>query len=279
MSNQFNLHVSVSTDLDVDSDIESTTLYPHRNSVFDNTNVVTKYMPMPSTSFLDIVDPKKSSSNHFSMWELLTKRNQTKGNEIGIDTTVEFTDANDGAEKLLRECTSVSKKSMTNDEFAKMTDYLSRLLAFYQDKASDSNREEVDFKYKARIVSSRGAAGQRCDRWHYDHVPLRLVASLVGPGCVYIPKENEDKHPTSLNRKALNGLDEADTKRANKMILSHGEDHVAIQARAGDAVLILGRAWEDYGINGVKAAPHKSPLLALGQLRVLLTVDVVPHVI
>ena len=129
---------------------------------------------------------------------------------------------------------------------------------------------------KARIVSSIGSAGQKCPRWHVDHVPLRLIISLAGPGCIYVPIEKEkemqmqmqmnnngngsnngnnkngDSHGNiygngngnGVNRDALNGLEESDNMLANNIILPNGEENLAVYASEGDAVLLTGRAWE-----------------------------------
>jgi Protein of unknown function (DUF1826) len=44
-----------------------------------------------------------------------------------------------------------------------------------------------------RIVSSRGtAAGTKCPLWHVDHVPVRWIQALVGPGCEYVADSLHD---------------------------------------------------------------------------------------
>ena len=149
------------------------------------------------------------------------------------------------------------------------------------------------YKYKARLVSSRGTTGQKCPRWHIDHVPLRLVMTLDGPGPMYVPFQIEDESSLSLplplplhpqmvvDRSALNGLEIEDTEQANSVILPRGEEGVAVTASVGEAILLMGKAWEKKDDNSamdsrVLAVPHRSPEIEDGQLRVLITVDVIP---
>merc|ERR1712071_719109 len=111
------------------------------------------------------------------------------------------------------------------------------------------------------MVSSLGPIGTKCPRWHIDHVPIRLVMSLVGPGCVYLPHEYEiqrnNHHDISynLNRDALNSLDEDNTELANRILVPsdiHNNDdnndnnnnnnnnknkNVIVKANTGDVVL------------------------------------------
>ena len=62
------------------------------------------------------------------------------------------------------------------------------------------------------------------------------------------------------------------------MILPNGEQDLAVYAEAGDAVLLMGRAWSESS-NKVPAAPHRSPEIEEDQLRILLVVDVVPEML
>jgi Protein of unknown function (DUF1826) len=44
--------------------------------------------------------------------------------------------------------------------------------------------------YQARIITSRGApANVKCPMWHIDHVPIRWIQSLAGPGVVWVNQD------------------------------------------------------------------------------------------
>lgn len=170
-----------------------------------------------------------------------------------------------------------------------ITQHMANVLSYFQSIAGDNNSSNI--KCQARIVSSIGRNGIKCPRWHADHVPVRLVMSIIGPGCEYIPHEVEvmgSGNTRLVDRNALNTLDEDDTRIANEIIvptnLNTGKTIVS-SAKEGDAVLLMGRAWEDSSTlqegdftnsNDILAAVHRSPLLSPGQERILLTVDVVP---
>lgn len=108
---------------------------------------------------------------------------------------------------------------------------------------------------------------------------MRLVLSLAGPGCVYIPIEKEVAHANYVDRNVLNESEEDDTARANEMILPRGEEELAVHAKEGDAILLMGRAWETENNNSKEttcfAAPHRSPTLDSDEVRVLLVADYV----
>jgi hypothetical protein len=89
-----------------------------------------------------------------------------------------------------------------------------------------------------------------------------------------------------VDHHALNNLDEDNTDIANDIILppEYTDEAVIKKAEEGEAVLLMGRAWEDSissdddlkNPNNVLATVHRSPMLSPGQERILLTVDLVP---
>jgi len=253
---------------DEDEDEFDYSCYPPYNPLFDGKNVITQSMPSPSSRFIERIAP--TSPN---LWEQFSSgfRDKPISRNIGVDVIVEFSDAKDGAAALMEKCLASSKGDAIDiDELNETEEYIRKVLSFFQQHISEDK-----MFCKARIASSIGSAGQKCPRWHVDHVPLRLVMSLAGPGCVYIPFEKETNHGNNVNRDALNGLDEADNMRANTLILPHGDRDIAVFANEGDVVLLMGRAWEQEKRN-ICATPHRSPELGEDQLRVLLIVDIVP---
>lgn len=194
---------------------------------------------------------------------------------LGADVTVIFHDPVKGARQLLDECGIPIKDD--NDETLR---HLQAALAYFQDYVSFASGGRAR-KCKARIVASRGSIGTKCPRWHLDHVPVRLIMSLVGPGCDYIP-ESISPHATNnvyVDRHALNGLDMDDSVRANRIIVP--DDEGVVHSKVGEAIVLMGREWDTVGDasgddSGIlHAAIHKSPDLSPFEGRVLLTVDLV----
>ena len=192
---------------------------------------------------------------------------------LGADITVIFDDPVEGARQLLDGCGIQIQDG--NDETLQ---HLQAALSYFQDYVSFAS-EGVARKCKARIVASCGPIGTKCPRWHLDHVPVRLIMSLVGPGCDYIP-ESISPHATNnvyVDRYALNGLDMDDSVRANRIIVP--DDKGVVHSKVGEAVVLMGREWEAVGEtsdddNGIlHAAAHRSPDLTPVEGRVLLTVD------
>ena len=253
--------------------------YPPRNPLLEGTNVITYPRPIPNKAFIESFAPPSPNP----LWErfassLGEKHTARSERRIGVDVTVEFRDAKCGAADMVQQCLASSNQSTDMDmgnEMKVTEEYIADILSLFQKHIHVSDK---DVLCKARIVSSIGSVGQKCPRWHVDHVPLRLVMSLAGPGCIYVPIEKERKHPKGVDRDALNGLDEDDSTRANLLILPNGEQDLAVYAEAGDAVLLMGRAWSESS-NKVPAAPHRSPEIEEDQLRILLVVDVVPEML
>jgi len=199
---------------------------------------------------------------------------------LGPDVTVHFDDPLDGARQLLQGCGIAPTEDGNTDDAT--LQHLASALSYFQGIVSfkaDGKR-----KCKARIVASRGPVGTKCPRWHLDHVPVRQILSLVGPGCVYIPeslassrKTTSDDVGSFVDRQALNHLDIEDTVMANRIIVPN--ETGAVRARPGEAVVLMGREWDTVGDDVVTseevlhAAAHKSPSLSPFEGRVLLTVD------
>ena len=257
-------------DADADSISKGSANCIPRHPLFRDANVVTREFPAPARGnpWEKIVPPADLFA---SLVGPLGGRTSTiKGGVIGKDVTVRFVEPKDGSEDLLRSC-GLSPEDRDRER-------LLGVLSFYRDVVGPGR------EMKARIVSTRGHVGIKCPRWHIDHVPVRLVMSLVGPGCVYITGTSHGD-TVAVNREALNNLDVDDTRKANTIIVPREEG--AIHAKAGKAVLLMGTEWEVGCEHGqgwcegkyhILAAAHKSPMLHTFEGRVLLVVDVAPNV-
>ena len=147
---------------------------------------------------------------------------------------------------------------------------------FCESNLSSSKQKRVMI-YKARIVCSRGqVASSKCPRWHIDHVPIRWIQSLVGPGVMWInpdavlwttfitPTNNDD-----YNDDSDDDNDRIDTKAA-----------IIYQAKVGEAVMIQGNRWNEFSSTQKIPYPvvHKSPTgLLPWEGRVLFTMDIEFH--
>ena len=287
-----------------------------RHSIFQDTNAISKSFPIPHPEiwrkFATPPTTEESNRNNKSspsFWEQfvssahLLGTNAQKQNQLVNDITVQFDDAESGAQELVEKCQLFTQHRQHDDDNKQstllpenammkqqITQHLADVLSYFQSIAGNNSSNNNNIKCQARIVSSIGKNGIKCPRWHADHVPVRLVMSIIGPGCDYIPHELEVGFGNSANnarlvdRNALNTLDEDDTRIANDIIvppnLNTGE-MVFTSAKEGDAVLLMGRAWEAStkgevtDSNNILAAVHRSPVLFSGQERILLTVDLV----
>jgi len=132
--------------------------------------------------------------------------------------------------------------------------------------------------YTARIVATRGPLSTKCPAWHQDHVPIRWIQSLVGPGCEWVEvvddswtdeEESEDDESSSLMAESVEELNQ---RRVDPRTPVH-------QALPGEAVLLVGRSWNHHCRHvqnqNLPAVIHRSPSGFLPwEGRVLLTIDV-----
>lgn len=294
--------------------IELSPFVRQRHPLFAETNAVSKHMPVPHLELwrqsLPTLEPEPSADDgkkNAGFWDFLSPQKEhghSHGQVLLKDRHVEFDNASIGARDLLEKC-GVILPSSKNDESSsslplpetimaekETVKHLTSILSYFQTVAAPTNGSK-NIKCIARIVSTEGSAGIKCPRWHADHVPVRLVMSILGPGCEYIPENiAENDQPQLVNRQALNNLDEDDTMKANDIIVPPAllyDDEAKCPIRhadEGEAVLLMGRGWEDDIIplqdeksidssNSVLAAVHRSPTLLPDQERILLTVDLV----
>eukprot|EP00814_Leptocylindrus_danicus_P001866 CAMPEP_0116043028 /NCGR_PEP_ID=MMETSP0321-20121206/26088_1 /TAXON_ID=163516 /ORGANISM="Leptocylindrus danicus var. danicus, Strain B650" /LENGTH=310 /DNA_ID=CAMNT_0003523711 /DNA_START=178 /DNA_END=1110 /DNA_ORIENTATION=- len=218
-------------------------------------------------------------------------------NHRGLDVSITFQNATFGALEMVDRCFAANDIYLSAEQHRVVVHYLEQCFAIFQrvyETGSNSsfmntkNDEQVRYTYQARIVSSRGAVGGKCPRWHVDHVPVRLLSALVGPGVCYIPHTSSSGDNALLNLDVLNASDDVDTNAANRAIMkardvdsSNGGIKVK-HAATGDVILLLGKSWEskvddveDSVTIQLKSCIHKSPIIAPFVGRVLLSVDVV----
>ena len=262
--------------------------------LFDTTNVIS--FPSSSSSSLHIWEslvPNKKLETMTIFDRLVSFQQQgEEDNHDSIDVTVEFTNPIQGAKDMIHQLSLTTTNQRRNlDQFQQeiIQNELEVLFYEFQQLAQTCpNRinTTTTVACKARIVSSIGTSGTKCPRWHIDHVPIRLVSSLCGPGCVYISHESEQYNTQLLNRHALNHLEEQDSQIANSIIVSTNDSNnekLITYSKAGDAVYLMGSSWKNptnnnnnNNNNNIRPVAHKSPTMKPNQGRVLLTVDMLP---
>ena len=257
-----------------------------RHRVFERTNVVTKHMPVP--------DP--------DLWRRCFAKSRTH---------VKFTDASVGARELLHRCGIFRPSEASEAEFLAREatlQHLTDVLSCFQAVVAPVGPLQ-GLEYTARIDASVGPDGKKCPKFHVDNVPARLIMSILGPGCVYVPEnvvdagDEADFLPRVVDRRML-GAVRRTTSMSNDLIVppevvEKFEVSPVKQARQGDVLLLMGGQWQDAAptscgdcasCKGKEAVPseegavakehlfaavHRSPDIKQGQERILLVVDLV----
>jgi hypothetical protein len=174
------------------------------------------------------------------------------------------------AQEMIRQCSS----SLSPDKTADLALSLADSLKVFRDFCQEHLTDDCERVMKARIVATRGPSGTKCPQWHVDHVPLRWIQSMMGPGCEFVTSQK------GINWNVINGLEDDDNLNSiedrNQALV---DDTVAsiYSAKEQEAILLVGKRWDEYvreGIASLQPAVHKSPSVPIWQGRVLLTQDV-----
>jgi len=206
-------------------------------------------------------------------------------NPRGVDVTVQWDAADDDddecitvAQQLLRDASHKNDpRTILQSDLTASLRAFSAFCRAHADVLSSSSSSSL--RLKARLVATRGSPGTKCPQWHLDHVPVRWIQALTGPGCLWIANPDEAVCWDRIN--ALNDNDNDDdddivldhTSNDRNQLLVDATRAVVEQAAPGEAVLLLGQEWPD---PSVRPAVHKSPEIQRPwQGRVLLTMDVV----
>ncbi|MFT7403808.1 DUF1826 domain-containing protein [Zhongshania sp.] len=99
-----------------------------------------------------------------------------------------------------------------------------------------------------------------CPKFHVDRVPCRLITTYVGVGTDWIPHHTVDRSKLGAGSK---GLSDAESGL-------YSGPHTIQVITTGDIALLKGEAWEG---NEGAGLVHRSPPIANGQKRLLLTLD------
>jgi hypothetical protein len=102
--------------------------------------------------------------------------------------------------------------------------------------------------------------GAMCPRFHVDRVPTRLVTTFQGIATEWLPHDVVDRSKLGLGSEGKSDEESG--------IFSTKED--IKQLTSGDVALLKGEGWEG---NEGAGLVHRSPSLAMGGKRLLLTLD------
>jgi len=188
----------------------------------------------------------------------------------GVDVTIAWHPKENLASVARSMVSNITKGSAAfHDVDDEMIEYLMQCMEKFQSFCHEHlqvSTSSVVQGFRARIVATRGRRGTKCSKFHVDHVPVRWIQSLVGPGCDYIEEDQTDES------------DEASSKHD----FMPGQNHLkACRAREQEVALLVGNRWNEFCRQDSPLLPpvlHKSPDIPFWQGRVLLTIDViVPH--
>lgn len=154
---------------------------------------------------------------------------------------------------------------------------LSSLTNYHQRPPIDDDKIQG---FRARIVATRGKKATKCPKWHVDHVPVRWIQSLVGPGCNYIERAGDNSQAQTewnriqhyLERDAVDAIIPNPGSSSSSQLQAH-------QAEEQQIILLVGKRWNEFTKECcqpfVPPVLHKSPEIPFWQGRVLLTMDVI----
>ena len=199
-------------------------------------NIENPWYFVPSTD-----NPSVSSS-----WHQLVPRPWQ--NPRGHDVTVQFnpSTAAQAAQQLLLD-TPLAHDTTSRQQ-------IQHSMELFMDYCHHQQNLSTTTPFQARLVCGRGPTSAKCPQWHVDHVPVRYIQALVGPGCDLYAQQD----PTIM-----------ETEDGGRQLLKVHPKHVQ-SVPTGQAVLLQGQ-------KSVLAPAcwHKSPSkVAPWQGRVLLTMDI-----
>lgn len=155
------------------------------------------------------------------------------------------------------------KLSLPADRVQPLTAKLTEL-APYPQLAADIGQltEMFSCLFELQVIGLRltPLSGTMCPKFHVDHVPCRLITTYLGPGTEWLPEHRVERSRLGPGR---------DNPRDSKSGLYSSADAIHTLA-AGDVALLKGEAWEGNEGGGLV---HRSPDVAPGQRRLLLTLD------
>lgn len=116
------------------------------------------------------------------------------------------------------------------------------------------------FELPAALLRLSVLDAAMCPKFHTDKIPCRLVTSYFGPGSEWLENHQVQRHKMGHNTRGKS--DKEAGVFMHQRFIQHVKPH--------HVVLLKGDGWEGNEGNG---AVHRSPKVAAGEKRLLLTLD------
>lgn len=189
-------------------------------------------------------------------------------NPRGVDVTVTWQNGVESPAKVAnRLLDNVGRPKMMGDKNDMHHDLVSSITHFVNFCNDHSLATTKPVSFKARLVATRGTASTKCPQWHLDHVPVRWIQAMHGPGVEYV------QDASLINWQAVNAMEDDDNLSVEERNALLVTDRQRPCCQASCAMLI-GNAWEEMAGYPVEPCVHKSPDgLLPWEGRVLLTMD------
>lgn len=239
---------------------------------------------LPSSAVV-YVPTSTSTNKNLPFWQSLVP--SLLDNPRGLDVTVQWTchppqsassiqrDCQKAAAEWMRQAAEQCRSSSSslapaaqstlgnhNHDDSKVQNELATAMAAFCTYCHDHSLPN-DNTFRARIVCGRGPTSAKCPKWHVDHVPVRWIQSLVGPGCEWTSTtvSCDNNHTDDDDDDVVNNNDTLNLNIRNRQVVPQGQ-----------AVLVHGNRWP----GPEPPCLHKSPSnIPPWQGRVLFTMDVV----
>ena len=235
-------------------------------------NVKKSFAPGETNLSSYLIYKPKSKTSVKNLWDEMCPSWSVIGKSTSLDVVITWTrSTEDAAHQAASEL--IGQMNPSPEKEIILIDELTKSLIEF----SDFCKEHIDKgqqKYKARIVASRGKMGTKCPQWHIDHVPVRWIQSLKGPGCEIVLENG-------INWSAINGLEDDDSlleiKDRNDLRVD-SKLATIYRAKEQEVALLVGNKWNDFAKQSstpLDPAVHRSPSeIPPWQGRILLTQDI-----
>jgi hypothetical protein len=164
-----------------------------------------------------------------------------------------------------------------------MEQSLTASMQLFQDFCQEHVKDACQFQ--VRITSSRGTTGTKCPVWHMDHVPVRWIQSLVGPGCMWVQDQEQGHDATGTGTSIATSVEQWNNKvyRADQAQVDNdnydnddnddewmaqsakernqqliGPTATVRQAAPGEAVMLIGKRWSELSLVASQSAQAQS---------------------
>jgi hypothetical protein len=141
------------------------------------------------------------------------------------------------------------------------------MMETFMNLCQDSFSDNSGLSFSGRLLATRGSASTKCPLWHTDHVPVRWIQALDGPGVEVASQVDWEGFQLEREDEDEDVAEGVDVDRS-VFVKQHW------QSEPGQAVVLVGNRWTEWTGESLQPAVHKSPKIWPWQSRVLLTMNV-----